>query len=817
MTSKKDKKIQTTEQIQQQARSIYKDTERHPGQRLDEALQVLSQLNLADTDNHETLGLAGAIYKRKWQYSGQVQFLDQALAFYRKGHQESGTELSDQGYNGINAAFLLDMKASLLQKDKALHLNNQTEVADLIEEARAIRQALIAGLKDSVIDLAAPELEANAEESEEGADNAVTRELTKEQISDQWWTLMTLAEALFGLQEFALSGQLFQQSEALQDKVEEWQKESTGRQLAQLFNLQSSLIADYDRSEAKAVIEAFLGSDTALESMLNGKIGLALSGGGFRAAFYHVGMLARLAEQDVLRKVEVLSCVSGGSIVGAYYYMKVRRLLMDKSQAKVGKADYIRIVQEIERELLEAVQQNISTQVFTDFSSTWKMIRSGDYSRTDRLAELFDSHLYDQFKDRGNDFSLSLSKQKIFPVGEDKNNFSPRRDNWRLTAKAPIMVLNAANLNTGNNWQFTTSKMGEAPWGLEPEINRNDHLNWFSYDQARDEKYRNYPLDKAVAASSCVPGIFEPMAMPDLYAGHTVQLVDGGIYDDQGTAALLDEGCDILLISDACGQISTENAPSVSPVASTLRSNDILQARLRTAQYKELEAKRDSGLIKDLMFIHLKQGIAAKEVHVNGEIKLKETGQPDYDIPQEYQQALAGMRTDLDSFTDTEAYALMYSGYQMTAYNLPEQLKTDDSEQDDHDNTQWRFTEIARELTNSQADNSPGSPGLKQQLENGRHRFFKAFRFSGKLKTVAAISALYVLVLMAVTVPTLYHLALLALVLIVVTFVAGGKQKRSVCGIASGILALIPGWLIAKLHLKVVDPIFLKAGERRKG
>ena len=58
-----------------------------------------------------------------------------------------------------------------------------------------------------------------------------------------------------------------------------------------------------------------------------GKVGLALSGGGFRASFYHNGVLARLAEADVLRLVDVLSTVSGGSIVGAHYYLLLRNLL----------------------------------------------------------------------------------------------------------------------------------------------------------------------------------------------------------------------------------------------------------------------------------------------------------------------------------------------------------------------------------------------------------------------------------------------------------------------------------------------------------
>src|SRR5204863_3483438 len=57
------------------------------------------------------------------------------------------------------------------------------------------------------------------------------------------------------------------------------------------------------------------------------KVGLALSGGGHRAAFFHIGVLARLAERDRLRGVRVISTVSGGSIVGALYYLHVKALL----------------------------------------------------------------------------------------------------------------------------------------------------------------------------------------------------------------------------------------------------------------------------------------------------------------------------------------------------------------------------------------------------------------------------------------------------------------------------------------------------------
>jgi predicted acylesterase/phospholipase RssA len=50
-----------------------------------------------------------------------------------------------------------------------------------------------------------------------------------------------------------------------------------------------------------------------------GRIGLALSGGGFRASIFHLGVIRRLEELGIMGDIDVVSTVSGGSIIGAYY------------------------------------------------------------------------------------------------------------------------------------------------------------------------------------------------------------------------------------------------------------------------------------------------------------------------------------------------------------------------------------------------------------------------------------------------------------------------------------------------------------------
>src|ERR1051325_28340 len=48
------------------------------------------------------------------------------------------------------------------------------------------------------------------------------------------------------------------------------------------------------------------------------KIGLALSGGGFRATLYHLGLVRFLRDAGILSQVTHITSVSGGSIMAAH-------------------------------------------------------------------------------------------------------------------------------------------------------------------------------------------------------------------------------------------------------------------------------------------------------------------------------------------------------------------------------------------------------------------------------------------------------------------------------------------------------------------
>ena len=351
---------------QQLALSTYKDQDLHIDIRFDSAMSILQQsLDLAHTRDPETLGIVGAIHKYKWDALGQRQDLETALAYYKRGHNadvERGYPCL--GYPGINAAYVLDCLASA-------------------EENEAQRQSYLA--RDA---------QRNRDTSRNIRWNLVN-ELVPLRDSDSaliqnWWYLVTVAEAYFGLGDYESTGEWLELARDLPTR-DEWEVESTARQLASIARMMIGPVVEEEElleHPAWEVLVRFLGNDLAgVRSAFIGRVGLALSGGGFRASFFHIGVLARLAELDVLRHVEVLSCVSGGSIVGAYYYLEVQRLLEQKPDSQICRQDYIEIVRRLECHFVKGVKTNIRTRVFANPLKNLKMAVSSGYTRTHRAGE----------------------------------------------------------------------------------------------------------------------------------------------------------------------------------------------------------------------------------------------------------------------------------------------------------------------------------------------------------------------------------------------------------------------------------------------
>jgi predicted acylesterase/phospholipase RssA len=616
--------------------------------------------------------------------------------------------------------------------------------------------------------------------------------------------------------------------EGLVLKPPEWQLESTARQLVDLAAAQGHDLRD--GSDAHRTLRLLVGDApaAALRAITTGKTGVALSGGGFRASFFHIGLLARLAELDVLRDVDVLSCVSGGSILGAQYYLEVRQLLQQKADAEITRADYIAIVHRLERDFLAGVQKNLRIRLFAAWTKNLWTIASRSYTRTDYLGELVDTRLYGRVA--GGQGGRPRLGQIFITPKDGPSEFNPNIDNWRRSAKVPILLLNATTLNTGHNWQFAVSWMGEPPLGTASPVDSNEILGRMYYREA-PLGYREVPLGRAVAASACVPMLFDPVELRGLYPDRLVRLVDGGVHDNQGVAGLLEQECTVMLVSDASGQTNAEDRPSAEILGAGHRTNNILMARVREAQLRELLLRRRSEALRGLVFLHLKKDLDVEPVDwTDCPDPSAPSSRPavltSYGIPKTVQRRLAGLRTDLDSFSQAEAYALMLSGYRMAANEIerrgPGWAEVAPPEK-------WDFLAIDDIVT--------AAPGrelehakLLRLLTVGAKLGFKVWRLRPVVATLLAVSAvaafaaiaaaIYAALAFLIAWPAAWHLpawwvwviAVLVPVPLLWLIHRLFRSPKSWTVIATGLLMVTVGWAVAKVHLYLLDWLYLRTG-----
>ncbi len=97
---------------------------------------------------------------------------------------------------------------------------------------------------------------------------------------------------------------------------------------------------------------------------------------------------------------------------------------------------------------------------------------------------------------------------------------------------------------------------------------------------------------------------------------------------------------------------------------------------------------------------------------------------PAYGIDEDVQRALSELRTDLDAFSDDEAYSLMAAGYKMTEVELAEALP--ESRPHGHARQGRRRGHSRRALL--EVAEPDAQSGLAAELQPGSSRFFRGLR-----------------------------------------------------------------------------------------
>ena len=821
---------------------------------LQSAVNALSEPLDKNLDmKQDLLGIAGAVEKRRWDIYGLRVHLVRAYQYYLQGYKMGSA--NDQGYNGINLAFVLD---SLSQQEEGE-----------IDQGKAAREMAFTVRKEIIATLDPP-LAAAMDDNN-----------SKVKIDDpsySWWLLVTLGEAHLGVGSHDLAVQRMEQATALKTALEKgdeskriapWQLETVARQIVRVAQIQAHRekihTEDLEKAPSWRVVEALLGHDTkAAQSFLFGKIGLALSGGGFRASLFHIGVLAKLAELDVLKHVEVLSCVSGGSILGAYYYLELRHLLETVTDNKICRQHYIDLVERVRKGFLSGVRQNIRLQMLMGWRSNWRVLTRRKSSSSDRLAVLYESELYSRVKDGHGGGPRYLADLKVVPLvsKQDKDGqtttapatlFNPRYENWGRRNKVPAMILNSTSLNTCHNWQFTASFMGEPPArSIDAEIDANHRMRRMYHWEA-PPRFRRPPRDgktqtgirlgEAVAASACVPGLFDPLLLEDLYGAlgpdktkYLKRLVDGGNYDNQGVASLREQDCTVLIISDACGQTAISAEPASDHLRVMMRANDILMARSREVQYQLLSTLEDSGAIQGLMYLHLKKGLEAQVIDWIDCDDPSSYSEPKpttpYGVREDIQRLLAAVRTDLDSFSWLESDALMLCGYLMAGSEWKKCLP--DLPTSPEPPGCWDFQKLKAAMTaEKEKEGGQTLQDLKKSLRVAEELALKPFKLYPILKWAGLLICLLMLGAFAWAVKanwsysipnagkfTALALGVVFLLVLVREFVLVHmlNYRNSYLQIAGALLMCTLGWIVFYPYLKWIDPLYVNWGsDYRKG
>jgi NTE family protein len=232
---------------------------------------------------------------------------------------------------------------------------------------------------------------------------------------------------------------------------------------------------------------------------------LCLSGGGYRAMLFHVGVLRRLNEAGILRRLDRISSVSGGSVAAGVLGLAWRDLGFDNAEVSES------FVERVEAPVRELAGHTLDI---------WSVIKGlvSTASISDELARAYRHHLF-------GDATLQDLPQ------------------------TPRLIINATNVDSGELVRFSRPHL--ADWRV-----------------GRIEK-PDVKLAVAVACSSAFPPVLSPHRLKlegarwqtdsgnDLTQPEhrdELALTDGGVYDNLGLETAW-KRCQTVIVSDAGGHM----------------------------------------------------------------------------------------------------------------------------------------------------------------------------------------------------------------------------------------------------------------------
>jgi predicted acylesterase/phospholipase RssA len=343
------------------------------------------------------------------------------------------------------------------------------------------------------------------------------------------------------------------------------------------------------------------------------KIGLALSGGGFRATLYHLGLIRFLHDASILPQVTHITSVSGGSIIAAHLALNWDRYNGSANEFDAAASELLDFVH------LD-VRNRIARRFPLSFLVRWPRRLLGrstrKLTRTGLLEYHYEKYLY-------GDTSLFQMPQ------------------------CPELHILATNLSEGCLCSFNRDGL----WMVRRQAGHTVRIDRMQTGLAT--------VPMAVTASSAFPGFFPPLELTGVDVGTSAgkfgrqAYTDGGVFDNLGVrmfrcleqSRLTDPSAlGGVIVSDVGKPISVRgNQRAGGVIRTSMRASDILMDRVWQLESETIE--ETSGFV----FAHITEVI-----------------EPQADptaLHPEIQRQTANIRTDLDRFSQLEISSLIRHGY----------------------------------------------------------------------------------------------------------------------------------------------------------
>ena len=348
-------------------------------------------------------------------------------------------------------------------------------------------------------------------------------------------------------------------------------------------------------------------------------IGLALSGGGYRASLFHLGAMRRLNEMGLLDKLGRISSVSGGSILSGF----VADRMLAAGQTTPHFADW---ESAIARDFRKFVGKDIRTHLVARYF-IWNALFPKH--RAAALARVFEERLSNRL----------LTE---LPNKRDGTSF----------------VFSATDFENNAEWRFESNKVGSYKKG------------YYSSE--------GVSIGRAVAASASFPPVFGPVRFPVTKTRSKERriawLSDGGVYDNLGIESIWKRPKEYnrVLVSDG-GAVLDEVVPrrygarlfrysliAMDQVRGQRQRWFIESVKSKAARSAEYNGTiwRNASKLTDFEDKADDAGRARLEA-------MKKSGWYGYDASENgtIEKYIAKIRTDLDRFTTAEAKILENHGY----------------------------------------------------------------------------------------------------------------------------------------------------------